>query len=53
MQEHNRWIEIAKEDLTVAKILLSKKLFSPVAYHSQQAAEKALKGYLIFNASSM
>jgi HEPN domain-containing protein len=32
----------------VAKTLLKTTYFSSVAYHSQQSAEKALKGYLIF-----
>ncbi|MFA6263321.1 MAG: HEPN domain-containing protein [Candidatus Babeliales bacterium] len=48
MQEHERWITIAKEDLAVAKALLSQEFFTPLTYHCQQAAEKALKSYLIF-----
>jgi len=48
MQEHEQWFLIAKEDLHVAKILLKYERFSAVTYHSQQAAEKAFKGYLVF-----
>jgi HEPN domain-containing protein len=47
MQEHEQWIAIAQEDLAVAKILLPKKLFTPITYHCQQTAEKALKGFLV------
>ena len=52
MQEHEKWLAIAKEDLGVAKLSLSGKYFSTVAYLSQQCAEKALKGYLSFNVRS-
>jgi HEPN domain-containing protein len=48
MHEHEKWIRIAKEDLIAAKTLLEPELFSSVAYHCQQAAEKALKGYIAF-----
>jgi HEPN domain-containing protein len=48
MREHERWLEIVKEDLAVAKFLLKGEFFSTVAYHSQQAAEKALKAFLVF-----
>ncbi|HBS48562.1 TPA: hypothetical protein DEO28_01515 [Candidatus Dependentiae bacterium] len=48
MQEHERWINVAKEDLKVAKCLLPEELFSSVTYHCQQSAEKSLKGYLAF-----
>jgi len=46
MQEHERWLSIAHEDLSAAKVLLKSDLFSSVTFHSQQAAEKSLKGYL-------
>ena len=48
MQEHERWLKIVKEDLRVAKVLLEKEAFSTSTYHCQQAAEKALKAYLVF-----
>ena len=48
MQEHSRWLQIAQEDLKAAKVLLKHELFGTVAYHCQQACEKALKGYLAF-----
>ena len=42
MQEHEKWLEIAKEDLGVAKLSLSAEYFSTAAYHCQQCSEKAL-----------
>ena len=48
MLEHERWLMIVKEDLAVAKLLLKGEYFSSVTYHSQQAAEKALKAFLVF-----
>jgi len=48
MQEHERWLQIVDKDLKSAKILLKSELFSTASYHCQQAAEKALKAYLVF-----
>lgn len=48
MQEHEKWLQIAKDDFAAAKGLVSLDLFSTVTYHCQQAAEKSLKGYLAF-----
>lgn len=53
MQEHEKWLRIAKEDLLAAKSLIKVELFSSVAYHSQQSAEKAFKAYLIFKEHSL
>lgn len=48
MHEHERWLEIVREDLAAAKGLLKLGLFSTVVYHCQQAAEKTFKAYLVF-----
>lgn len=48
MQEHERWLRIVKEDLKVALLLLESEALSTAVYHCQQAAEKALKAYLVF-----
>ena len=48
MQELEQWLRIAKEDMLAAKSLIKIELFSAVTYHCQQAAEKALKAYLVF-----
>lgn len=48
MQEHEKWLKIAADELLVAKTVLPLELFAQVAYNCQQAAEKSLKGYLAF-----
>jgi HEPN domain-containing protein len=48
MQEHERWLAIAREDLKAAQALIKIELFSSATYHCQQAAEKSLKAYLVF-----
>jgi len=48
MQEHERWLKIVEDDLKSAKALLKVEVFSTAAYHCQQAAEKALKAYIVF-----
>lgn len=48
MQEHEKWLKIVEDDLKSAKVLLEREVFSTATYHCQQAAEKALKAYLVF-----
>lgn len=43
----NKWIEMATDDLDSANIMLRERKFNNVCYFSEQAAEKALKGYLV------
>ena len=46
------WFRKAIEDLQAAKLLLSQNsesFWGPSVFHSQQAAEKAIKGFLAFN----
>ena len=47
----NQWIRYARTDLRVAKFNLEKstEFKSSAAFHAQQCAEKAVKGYLAFN----
>lgn len=47
MQEPKHWLEFAKIDLLSAQSLTRDEYFSTAAYHCQQCAEKALKGFLI------
>lgn len=47
MQEPKHWLEFAKIDLLSAQSLTRDGYFSTAAYHCQQCAEKALKGFLI------
>lgn len=46
--EAKRWLKQAKHDLLVAKKNLENKFFSDACYSAEQAAQKALKGYLYF-----
>jgi len=48
MQDHDKWLRIAQEDLLAAKGLMKLELFSAAVYHCQQSAEKSLKAYLVF-----
>ena len=48
MQSHEKWLIKAKNDLQAAKILLEANCLDVAIYHTQQCAEKALKGYLAF-----
>lgn len=41
-----RWLELANEDLVMADYALSQGIFRQTCFHSQQAVEKALKGFL-------
>ncbi len=42
------WFLEALEDLSIAKILLREKKYAASCFHSQQAAEKAVKALLLF-----
>ena len=48
MQEHDKWLFTAIDDLKAAKALLSLEYFSAAVYHCHQSAEKFLKAYLAF-----
>ena len=43
IREAHRWLKTAESDLEVAVILLDKHRYSHSCFHSQQAAEKAMK----------
>ena len=47
--EAQRWLVVAQEDMRVAQVCLdlAEPLRGGAAYHLQQAAEKAIKGFLI------
>lgn len=48
MLEHEKWLELAQEDLKKAKYTLRGKFYRGVMFDCQQASEKALKAYLAF-----
>ena len=41
-----RWLVLAREDLAMAEHAVSIGIFRQACFHAQQAAEKALKGFL-------
>lgn len=45
-QETHNWLQLAEEDLKVAKILLREGIYNHVCFHSQQCAEKSLKALI-------
>ena len=46
MPKHSLWIRKSSSDLRAAKVLLKENILDAAIYHTQQCAEKALKGYL-------
>jgi HEPN domain-containing protein len=48
--ETRHWLTLAREDLQVAGLLLTEtRYLGPILFPCQQAAEKALKGFLIWH----
>lgn len=46
MNERNRWINFAREGQRAAQIMYKEGIWTLSCFHSQQAVEKALKGFL-------
>jgi HEPN domain-containing protein len=44
---YEKWISLAKDDLTMAEMALERGLLLQTAFHSQQSIEKKLKGLII------
>jgi HEPN domain-containing protein len=53
IEELKRWLKQAKHDLEAAKIDLKNRFFADACYSAEQAAQKALKGYLYFRGSPL
>ena len=53
IEELNRWIKQAGHDLEAAQIDFKNKFFADACYSAEQAAQKALKGYLYFKGSPL
>lgn len=45
--EYDRWLVFAHEDFRMAELALQEEIFNQACFHSQQAAEKALKGLIM------
>lgn len=48
MAIYEEWLQKAKRDLDTANALLEKAFYDTAIYHTQQCAEKALKGYCVY-----
>lgn len=48
MNESERWLSFAREDLQMAKLALRETIYNQTCFHSQQCVEKAIKGLLLF-----
>jgi HEPN domain-containing protein len=46
MNESERWLRFAREDLRMAEIALSEELYNQTCFHAQRCAEKAVKALL-------
>jgi len=51
--EVRQWLRKAQEDLAVARRAIADDLFEPGCFHCQQAVEKLLKAYLVWNESAL
>ena len=47
MNRVENWLEFARQDLAVCKLALEAKIYNQACFHSRQAVEKVLKGYLL------
>lgn len=45
--ESERWLQFAREDLQVAELAFEASIYNQACFHSQQCAEKAIKGLLL------
>jgi HEPN domain-containing protein len=48
-----RWLYFAGEDLKMATLALEAEIYNQVCFHSQQCAEKAIKGLLLFQGKTL
>ena len=46
MKEQNNWLSFAEEDIKMANSAFKERIFNQTCFHSQQGAEKMLKGFL-------
>ncbi|MBS1250404.1 MAG: hypothetical protein MAG431_01998 [Chloroflexi bacterium] len=48
MSDPTEWLDFASEDLRMAELAFSEKIYNQVCFHSQQCCEKALKAWLLY-----
>jgi HEPN domain-containing protein len=49
LDETHAWLDRARRDLRSAKVLIAGEEYAGALFHCQQAAERALKGFLTFH----
>jgi HEPN domain-containing protein len=49
LDETHGWLVRARNDLKVARLVISAQLYAEALFHCQQAAEKALKAFLTYH----
>jgi HEPN domain-containing protein len=49
LDETHAWLDRARRDLRSAKVLIGAEEYAEALFHCQQAAEKAVKGFLTFH----
>jgi len=47
MTNMQRWLELAGDDVRMAELAMAEGILHQVCFHSEQAAEKLLKAYLV------
>lgn len=55
MQEHEKWLIYAKEDINLARVAMlpDYMMVRSALYHAQQCAEKSLKAYIIYKSKRL
>jgi HEPN domain-containing protein len=55
MQEHEKWLMYAKEDIDMAQLAMSPDhmMVRSALYHAQQCAEKSLKAFFIYKSKKI
>lgn len=48
-----RWLQFAQEDLRIIPVLIKEEAFGMACFHAQQAAEKALKAFVVHHDQSI
>ncbi len=51
MNESERWLRFARQDLRMAELAMNDGLYNQVCFHAQQCVEKAIKGLLAHQGS--
>jgi HEPN domain-containing protein len=52
MNEHERWLVFAREDLQMAELAMTENLYNQVCLHAQQCAEKTIKALIMTQGQS-